>query len=179
MILSKGGEKVKFNYYIYLSKEIKDHLRIRDYIKDFMNNRGGCKEEAVYDFLTGNCAGYSLKVSISKEVFRQLEEEVLTYFHLDLLELSYIDYQHYHIVRYDENTNEEIHAATAYHVEEGIWEFYYDQGIWLNSLDSVIGTLQDEGIFLFKIQVSSNDNIANVLDECFDEWVLMQKNRIE
>ncbi|MEH6948806.1 hypothetical protein V7068_17405 [Bacillus sp. JJ634] len=161
---------MKLNYKISLPKHLNGYLKLRDAIMDWVFDYEEC---TIIDD-DGVEYGYVVTLRLDKKLFEELKQHIFVKFSMDLSDGVYVDYEHYHIVRYDDN-DDILHEATAFETDDNVWEVYYTDGL-LSELPIVRkGTLPEEGIYLFEVEISSNEKIEDKLEHYFDKWIEQQK----
>ncbi|MBA9029459.1 DUF3986 family protein [Peribacillus huizhouensis] len=166
---------MKLNYKIFLPNHLKVYLELRDVIINWskIQNNSGFEEFTTIDN-NGVEKGYVITLGLVKESFEELKQKIFTEFSLDLSDGVIIDYKHYHISRLNDNY-EVLHEATAFQIDEDVWEVYYTDGVFSDLPEVYKGTLLDEGIFIFKLEISNSKDPMDMLELNFDKWIERQK----
>jgi len=164
---------LELEFSIMLDKKAVNFNVLKTTIKDFL------KKQKIQNYFEQNDKEvFWLNFFTTKEIFTNLENEINDLFDVLLSNMTNINYPHYHLTRYRDDTDEIeiIHESIAINLKQGYWEVYYQDGN-LQKINKQRGTLKDYGIFLFKVTLKEEDDIVTSLDNAFDTWLLQEGNR--
>ncbi|MDX8366561.1 DUF3986 family protein [Cytobacillus sp. IB215665] len=156
-------------YSVYILKEYakNNFYPTKAYIRNFIkkNSISGMIEQSEHDRVI-------FSFFTTSEIYNELATVIKMEFGYNIVEFSTIAYRHYHLHRYDDY-NQMIHSATAYNVDENIWELYYDDGIIAHKIPNmIVGSLDDGGLYLFKVEMNEDGNETETLEKAFSKWLI-------
>lgn len=157
---------MKLHYNIYLLERFSsvNIIRIQEFIDEYL------KIKSIKDVSTQISEGeISYLVHMETDIFEELASKVLNQFEYELSEYTMFLHNHCHFTRYTDN-DDIIHAVTAYHVSENVWEIYYDGSIL--DVPKNTGTVEGETRYIYKLELDpSDDNQEKTLEKSFDDWL--------
>lgn len=163
---------LELEFSIILDKKAVNYKELKTYIKEFL------KKQKIQNYLEQNDKEvFFLNFFTTEEIFSDLENEIKDLFNILLSNMTNINYPHYHLTRYRDDTDEIeiIHESIAINLRQGYWEVYYQDGN-LQKINKQRGTLKDYGVFLFNVTLKEEDDIVTSLDNAFDTWLLQEEN---
>ncbi len=159
--------KMVKNYLLYLLQEYSS-VNIHELSQYVKNEIISSKKEFSYKE-ESNRIVISLD-NIEKSFFNNLANKISNKFNYDIKEFSISSHVHLHLEFINEDY-EIIHAFIIYLTQDDTWEVYYSDGIFIEKIQPIKGTINEETYFLFAINTEIEEELENYFTPFCEDWV--------